>query len=136
MSHKAHGETETQIIERITLEEALALIQSNSENEDFVILDIRTPEEFANGHIENAINLNFYSLTLIDELDKLDKEKTYLIYCRTARRTGITLAMMGALGFREAYTMLGGITQWGAEGLPIIKPTDYGMSQSKRLRWI
>ncbi len=71
-----------------------------------------------NGHIENAINLNYYSKTFKDELSELDKSKTYLIYCRSGRRSGIALDIMKELGFTEVYNILGGITQWEAEGLP------------------
>ena len=78
----------TQIIEDITPEEAYALIQDNRDNQNFVIIDVRTPEEYASGHIEKAINLDYYSETFKDELNKLDKNKTYLIYCRSGRRSG------------------------------------------------
>ena len=109
---------ETQIIENITPPEAFALIQDNQNNPDFVIIDVRTPEEFADGHIENAINLDYYSETFQDELDKLDKKKTYLIYCRSGKRSSNALNIAGELEFREAYNMLGGIIEWKAEGLP------------------
>jgi len=114
------------IIENITPEKAYSLIQSYREGcpcnrENFVIIDVRTPEEYANGHIENAINLDYYSKTFKDELDKLDKNKAYLIYCRSGRRTRTVLDIMKELGFTEVYNMLGGITQWEAKGLPIIK---------------
>jgi len=112
---------ETQIIENITPPEAFALIQDNHNNPDFVILDVRTPEEFADGHIENAINLDYYSETFQDELDKLDKKKTYLIYCRSGKRSSNALNIAGELEFREAYNMLGGILEWQAEGLPLTK---------------
>jgi rhodanese-related sulfurtransferase len=112
---------ETQIIENITPPEAFALIQDNQNNPDFVIIDVRTPEEFADGHIENAINLDYYSETFRDELNKLDKGKKYLIYCRSGNRSGKALNIAGELEFREAYNMLGGIIEWKAEGLPFTK---------------
>ena len=75
-----HEDTDlkTQIIEDITLEEAYALIQDNKDNQNFIIIDVRTLEEYANGHIEKAINLDYYSETFKDELSELDKSKTYL----------------------------------------------------------
>jgi len=112
---------QTQIIEDVTLEEAFALIEDNRYNQNFVIIDVRTPEEYASGRIEKAINLDYYSETFADELDKLDKDKTYLIYCRSARRSGQTLDMMAELGFVEVYNMLGGMVQWEAVGLPTVK---------------
>ena len=110
-----------QIIEDITLEEAFALMEDNRYDENFVIIDVRTPEEYADGHIEKAINLDYYSETFADELDQLDKEKTYLIYCRTDQRSGEALDMMAELGFREVYNMLGGIVQWEEVNLPTVK---------------
>ena len=115
------GGTPAQIIADITPEKAHALIQDNKGNRDFVILDVRTLEEYADGHIENAVNLDYYSDTFKDELNKLDKSKTYLVYCRTANRSGIAVGMMKELGFREVYNMLGGIVRWEADGLPTVK---------------
>ena len=112
---------ESQIIEDITPREAYDLIQNNQENPNFVIIDIRTAEEYASGYIENAINLDYYAATFTEELDKLDKDKTYLIYCRSGRRAGSALEIIRELGFRRVYNILGGITQWEAEGLPIVK---------------
>jgi len=113
------NEAPTQIIETITPQEAFTRIQDNQDNPDFVILDVRTPEEFADGHIENAINLDYYSEIFRDELNKLGKNKTYLIYCRSGNRSGKALDIMEELNFREVYNMVGGITKWGAEGFPI-----------------
>ena len=88
ISQTAFAQTEKpipnyQIIENITPEKAYSLIQSYREGcpcnrENFVIIDVRTPEEYANGYIENAINLDYYSKTFKDELNKLDKNKAYL----------------------------------------------------------
>ena len=59
----AQSESQIQIIKNITPKEAYALILKNKDNQSFVILDVRTPSEFANGHIENAVNLDYYSET-------------------------------------------------------------------------
>ena len=111
-------ETPTQIIENITPQEAFTLIQDNESNSDFVTIDVRTPEEFAAGHLENVITIDFYSETFQDELNLLDKSKPYLIYCRSGNRSGQALAIMEELNFREVYNMSGGIIKWKAEGLP------------------
>jgi len=112
---------ETATIEDITPQEAFTLIQNNQNNPDFVIIDVRTPEEFAEEHIENATNMDFYSETFRDELNNLDKNKTYLIYCKVGGRSGSALDIMAELNFKEAYNILGGINQWKAEGLPTVK---------------
>ena len=114
-------EAPTQIIENITPQEAFTLIQNSKNNPDFVIIDVRTPEEFAEGHIENVINLDYYSETFRDELNKLDKNKMYLIYCRSGNRSGKALNIMEELNFREVYNMSGGIIEWKAKELPITK---------------
>ena len=111
-------QTPTQIIENITPQEAFTLIQDNQNNPDFVILDVRTQEEFAEGHIAGAIMIDFYSMTFRDDLDNLDKNKTYLIYCRSGGRSGKTLDIMEKLSFQEVYNMSGGIVAWVDAGLP------------------
>jgi len=116
-----YPETKNQIIKNIVPEEAYLLIQKNISNKKFVILDVRTPEEFISEHIENAVNLDYYSATFKNDLDRLDKNSIYLIYCRSGNRSGNALTMMKDLGFREVYNMLGGIVNWKAEKFPVIK---------------
>lgn len=112
---------EGQIIEDVSAQEAFTMIQDNQNNPVFVILDVRTPEEFADGHIERAINMNFYSETFRDELDDLDKNRTYLLHCRSGNRSGRTLNIMKELKFMKIYHMTGGSIEWQAEGLPMVK---------------
>lgn len=105
----------------ITPSTAYPLIQENESNADFVILDVRTPEEYANEHIAESVLLDFYADDFEDELDKLDKSKTYLVYCRSGNRSSKTMPVMEDLGFIEIYDMGGGINQWKAEGYPTVK---------------
>ena len=120
-TNTAKSETQIQIIENITPEEAYILIQENKDNPNFLILDVRTPEEFLGEYIENAVNLDYYSDTFRNDLDKLDKNKTYLIYCRSGRRSENALNIMKELDFREGYNMAGGIIKWKSEELPTTK---------------
>ena len=106
-------------IRNISPEEAYDLIQKNKGNPDFVILDVRTPQEFFKGHIEGAVNLDFYSKSFRDELNKLNKTKTYLVYCRTGYRSGLAAEIMEELGFKNIYNMKGGIVKWKAKGFPV-----------------
>jgi rhodanese-related sulfurtransferase len=117
----AGGCTATQIIENITPQEASRLIQDHQNDPDFAILDVRTPSEFAEGHIENATNLDFYSDTFADDLNLLDKDKAYLIYCRSGVRSGDALEMMAEFNFREVYNISDGIIAWEKAGLPTVK---------------
>ena len=112
---------ETATIKDISPQEAFTLIQDNQNNPDFVIIDVRTPDEFAGEHIENATNINFYSEAFQDMLNNLDKNKTYLVYCRSGGRSGNALNIMAELNFREVYNILGGVNQWKREGLPTVK---------------
>jgi rhodanese-related sulfurtransferase len=114
---------ETQINESITPQEALALIQENQDNPDFVIIDLRMPQQFAYEHIENAINIEYYSRTFQDGLNQLDKNKTYLIYSGSSCG-GIgpqSLAIMEELNFREVYNMSGVCLGWKLEGFPTVQ---------------
>lgn len=111
----------TQIIKDITPQEAYSLIQKNKNNRNFAVLDVRTPTEFRDGHIEGAMNIDYYTPTFKQDLQGLDKTKVYLLYCRTARRSRTTLEMMREIGFQEVYHMVGGIVRWKAEGLPTTK---------------
>jgi rhodanese-related sulfurtransferase len=108
----------TQIIADISTQEASALIEENQNNPDFIIIDVRTPQEFVEGHIANATNIDKNSETFQDKLNNLDKDKTYLVYCAMGVRSASALAIMKELGFMEAYNMLDGINQWTADGLP------------------
>ena len=104
----------------ITPKQAYDLIMCNMGNPDFIILDIRTPNEYSSGHIERAELLDFYSDSFQQELDELEKTRAYLIYCRSGNRTGTAMKMMQSLGFTEVYNMLGGIGRWAREGYPVI----------------
>jgi rhodanese-related sulfurtransferase len=108
-------------VEDITTKEAFDLIQNNSENPDFVILDVRTLDEYNSGHIENASMLDFYNESFADDLDQLDKDDTYLVYCRTDNRSRSATDIMVELGFKDVYNMLGGIVQWNEDGYKTVK---------------
>lgn len=117
----AGGCVQTQTIKDVSPKEASTLIQNNQNNPDFVVIDVRTPEDFANGHIANAVNIDYYSVTFRNDINKLDKTKNYLIYCQSGNRSGKARDIMRELGFQEVHNMLGGIIGWKAEGLPTIK---------------
>jgi rhodanese-related sulfurtransferase len=101
--------------------DAHEMIRQNRGNPDFVLIDIRTPEEFLSGYIEGATNINYHDSDFVEKLDKLDKSKTYLIYCRTGRRSSDAINVMKRLKFQEVYRILGDIVRWKAEGLPVVK---------------
>ncbi len=77
------------------------------------ILDVRTPEEVDEGYIPNAVNIDIYlGQEFVDELEKLDKEKNYYVYCRSGNRSRQACAIMNSIGIENAYNLEGGILEW------------------------
>lgn len=99
--------------------QAQELIEKNRGNAGFVVLDVRTPAEFAAGHIPGAVNVDFRSPDFQARAGKLDKGKSYLVYCRTGHRSGLALPILQRLDFTSLYHLEGGITAWQREGLPV-----------------
>ncbi|MEL6981607.1 MAG: rhodanese-like domain-containing protein [Actinomycetota bacterium] len=87
--------------------------------DDLVVLDVRTPEEFAEGHLADATLVDFYTEDFADQLAALDPDVPYLIYCRSGNRSGQTLALMEELGFTDVADVDGGILAWADAGLPV-----------------
>jgi len=97
----------------ISVIEAKKLIQENQSNQDFVILDVRTPAEFAENKIDpKAVNIDVDSPDFVKEINKLDKNKNYLVYCRTGRRSAIASQTMTDNGFAKIQNMEGGTVEW------------------------
>jgi rhodanese-related sulfurtransferase len=87
------------------------------ENEsDPIILDVRTPEEFEISRIPKSINIDFYNPEIfMQEIGKLDKDRSYYIYCRTGVRSANSCHLMKELGFTKTYNLIGGIVDWNGE---------------------
>ncbi len=83
------------------------------------LVDIRTPEEFAEGHLKGAVLINYKKRTFPDYINVIDKEKPVAIYCRSANRSGKAAYIMQNLGFKKVYDLAGGIKAWKKAGLPI-----------------
>ena len=88
---------------------------------DVVVLDVRTPMEFAEGHLENAINIDFQSDSFEADISKLDRDTAYAVYCRSGNRSGQAVKVMAGLGFTNLYDLDGGVIDWVAAGQTIIK---------------
>ncbi len=93
-------------------------IAKRSGDPGFVLLDVRTPKEFNEERIDGAVMVDYLSPSFRDEMAKLDRRKTYLIYCRTGHRTNGALKVMRELGFLNVYEFAGGITKWKEAGYP------------------
>lgn len=86
-----------------------------------VLVDVRTPAEFAAGHIAGAKNIDFEASTFEAEFGKLPKDVTYAIYCRSGNRSGQALTKLSAAGFSKVSDLSGGIVAWTGAGLPLAK---------------
>lgn len=88
-------------------------------NDSVQLLDVRTPEEFAEGHIEDATNLNVYDKNFIEEAMKsLDSSKPVAVYCRSGKRSADAAQKLSEKGFK-VINLKGGILAWKANNLPI-----------------
>lgn len=81
-----------------------------------IIIDVRTPEEYAAGHIENSRNIDYYAGDFVESINTLDKSVPYAIYCRSGNRSGQALSMMAQLGFIDVVDLNGGIVAWEMTG--------------------
>lgn len=87
-----------------------------AEDNNAVILDVRTQAEVDEGYIPNAKNIDIYKgQGFIYELEELDKSKNYYVYCRSGARSGQACSIMNQLGFANAYNLVGGILNWDGE---------------------
>jgi rhodanese-related sulfurtransferase len=83
---------------------------------DAIILDVRTENEFSEGIIASAVNIDINSgQQFINALEALDKEKNYFVYCRSGMRSVKACEIMNQLGFENAYNLTGGILEWEGE---------------------
>lgn len=82
-----------------------------------VTLDVRTPGEFSQGHIQGAMNIDVESSAFDSEIAKLDKTKTYAVYCHSGRRSGIATQTMAKMGFKHLYNLENGLADWMSQGM-------------------
>jgi rhodanese-related sulfurtransferase len=106
-------------IKDVTPREAFDIITASQSPGVPVILDVRTPQEYTSGHLRDAINIDFNSKVFKDEINQLDKDITYIVYCRTGLRSAAAQIAMEEAGFKNAINMTGGISNWEKDGLPV-----------------
>ena len=83
------------------------------QDDNAVLLDVRTEDEFNNGIIPGAINIDIYKgQGFIYQVEELDKSKNYYVYCAAGARSGKACSVMNELGFKTTYNLAGGISQW------------------------
>lgn len=82
------------------------------------VLDVRTPEEFAKGHLNDAKNFNWKDTNFANRIEQLDKAKPVFVYCLSGARSAAAAKKMREMGFKEVYELDGGIMKWRAANLP------------------
>ena len=87
---------------------------------DTMLLDVRTPSEFAAGHIAGAVNLDVESATFPEQVATLDPAKNYAVYCRSGSRSKAAMTAMGQAGFTHVFDLTGGIGAWQSAGGQIV----------------
>jgi phage shock protein E len=98
--------------------QANTLLQKDSK---LIVLDVRTAEEFKEGHIKGALNIDIRQEDAFRKIDKLDKNAKYLVYCRTNHRSGMAVDHMIQSGFKHVYQMMDGFPGWAANKLAVQK---------------
>lgn len=117
----ALGDQDSTHVIAVSAKEAADLINEHNGDDKFAILDIRTPREFQSGHLTKSIPIDFYSPTFADQLNRLDKTKTYLVYCRTGNRSTKSLQLFKKFKFQKVYHMKSGISDWQSKDFAVVK---------------
>ena len=86
---------------------------------DVKLIDVRRPSEFNNGHIENAINIDYYDGNFSKSFDNLDKSQTIVLYCKSGRRSSKSAVKLVEKGFNNVYNLDGGFEAWILKGKDI-----------------
>ena len=84
-----------------------------------IVLDVRTPAEYASGHLPKAQSIDIRGADFATRLAALDKEATYAVYCQSGKRSSAALEQMTAAGFTQVYDLAGGIIAWRTMGGPV-----------------
>ena len=93
---------------KITQEEFKGLITKGNT----LVIDVRTPVEFSEAHIKNAINIDYFSKSFSENISKLNKQKTILVYCTAGGRSTSACLDFKKLGFKKVYNLIGGYDDW------------------------
>ena len=90
------------------------------QNSDYILVDVRTIEEYESGHIQDAVNFDFYSESFQKEILSLDKSSSIILYCRTQNRSTKTANYLKENGYKEITVLEGGITSWVKNGNDLV----------------
>lgn len=109
--------TEKPAVQKIDVDQ----FDQKREEKNTVVLDVRTPHEYAEGHVPGAMNVDIHDPQFDQKLAKLDKSKTYLVHCAKGVRSAAAAKRMSALGFPNLFDFHGGFTAWENAHKPIEK---------------
>ena len=85
------------------------------------LVDVRTPDEYRSGHINGAVNINYYDADFAQQITRLDKEKPLMVYCAVGGRSGKAAAKLTEMGFKNVTDLIGGMNAWKAASKPVVK---------------
>jgi hypothetical protein len=108
----------TKVFTNLSSEEFQKQAKSDPNN---VIIDLRTTEEINKGYIKGAIQIDFLAKDAEAQIEKLDKNKTYYVYCQSGGRSGDAAEYMEKHGFKKVFNLEKGFTNWKSKGLPVEK---------------
>jgi rhodanese-related sulfurtransferase len=115
------GSKGTAGVVKVAPAQASDLARQHSGDATFVTLDVRTPEEFAGGHLAGATNVDVNASDFGARVGRLARTSTYLVYCHSGNRSARATAQMHDLGFGHVYELTGGIAAWEQAGQPVVR---------------
>lgn len=114
-------QTQTNSSQNNTIHQTISVDEFDKKlaDKNIQLIDVRTPDEYKQGHLKNALNYNINSSEFENQLSGLDKSKPIMVYCLSGGRSASAAEVMSEKGFREVYNMQGGIMKWMAAGKPL-----------------
>ena len=109
-----------QIFEPDEINEISDIQFTEIQDSDYILVDVRTAEEYESGHIQDAVNFDFYSESFQNDILTLDKNSSIILYCRTQNRSTKTANYLKENGYKEITVLEGGITSWVKNGNDLV----------------
>lgn len=116
-----NDEKKSPTIVHVDARQAAKLLSGPDKKDGPIIIDIRTSDEFTEGHLKGARQIDFLEEGFVEKVSKLDRNRPYLIHCRSGGRSSRSLALWKKMKFKKVYHLDGGILAWEKAGLPLIK---------------